>query len=292
MLVELPVELVRQIIELTARDALDDDLGWLATSLALVCRDVHRWILPIFYHTVLLYGAAETMIALDSFKPAPPMAHVKCFMLVATAKYSRQLHPEALASFSNVQTFAVDLISFRRLAEVKDFRPTRLIYWPTRWATVVPTVHDDQVFRHLTHFRFSAPPWHATSTIAIRLPPSLTHVFLDVTVTLYKATRSTVADRFIREYVLTLPRCERVVVRLYPASDSMGRPLFDEVIATLRSLRDPRIYLFNDPSKPLTGTPLWENARGMFKACATEMRTGVDVWESGFQLYAQAGDEE
>ncbi|KZV90994.1 hypothetical protein EXIGLDRAFT_770349 [Exidia glandulosa HHB12029] len=283
----LPVELVRQILELAAHAALIDDLAWLATSLALVCRDVHKWILPILSHTVLLDGANETTIALELFKPAPFMAHVNCLMLVGTRIHDMQLHPDVLASFPNVQMFAVDLISFHRLERVKAFRPTRLIYWPGRWASVMPTVHNEEVFRQLTHFRLRAPPWHATSTI--RLPPSLTHVFLDVNVTL-PSSGSTVGDKFIRDYVLTLPRCERVVVRLYPASDNIDRSRFGEVIAALRSLRDPRIYLFDDPAQLPTSTTLWTDPRSMFKACAREIRTGVDLWESGFQLHA--GDEE
>ncbi|KZV90984.1 hypothetical protein EXIGLDRAFT_837457 [Exidia glandulosa HHB12029] len=289
MLVELPVELVRQIIELAARDAHVDDLAWLATSLALVCRAVHGWILPILYHTVLLNGAEETMIALESFEPAPFMAHVKCLMLVDTTnfKHGRQLHPEALASFSNVQTFAVDLISLRRLAQVKDFCPTRLIYWPDPRATDVPTaVESEQVFRQLTHIRCRVRPWY---TIArARFAPSITHVFLDLTVNSYLGFLSEVGS--IRLSLLTCPRCERVTVRLYPPpQDSMiDQTLLRDIISALRSLRDPRIYLFDDPTEPLTSMALSADAKGMFKACAREIRSGADVWESGFQLCAGA----
>ncbi|KZV83854.1 hypothetical protein EXIGLDRAFT_777149 [Exidia glandulosa HHB12029] len=105
---ELPIELVYHILELAAQLAQTDAHAWVATSLALVSREVHKLIIPTIYHAVLLDSRRDTMLSVDAFKPPPHARHTRCLMLRGSSSADGSLYPQLLTFFPAVDTFAVD----------------------------------------------------------------------------------------------------------------------------------------------------------------------------------------
>ncbi|KZV78918.1 hypothetical protein EXIGLDRAFT_783078 [Exidia glandulosa HHB12029] len=269
---ELPIELVYHILELAAQLAQTDAHAWVATSLALVSREVHQLILPTIYHTVLLDGHRGMMLSADAFEPPPHVRHTRCLMLRGFGL----LHSQLLTFFPGVDTFAVDFYGLRLLDQVDDFCPERLMYLSDTWYDMFSAIANP--FRNLTHLRLNY------ETISLNQPqfPRLTNLFVEHRV---YGNDTEVFDISVAS-MLSLPRLQRVVFRFYHLD--CNRIAFGNRLASLRALKDPRVYLDHVPvgrTMPLD-TGLW----CMFTACASEVRTGVDVWETGIPLLLYPGN--
>ncbi|KZV83855.1 hypothetical protein EXIGLDRAFT_727902 [Exidia glandulosa HHB12029] len=280
---ELPAELLRRIIEQAAREAQLDDLEWMAQSLAIVCRDVHSWILPILYHTLALNGLFDASLSRETFQPAPYMAHVRCLMLMGASNRAYALHPDILAAFPHVHTFAINRVSLRRLGLVCDFAPSRLIYF-SRSDRLFRDRHASQTLRHVTHLRVDA---YDSWTVEIaRLLPSLSHLFLDYIEKVGGWPQVGVVEDHLRTVLLCHPNCTRIVLQFHDRVDSFEDTPVVSLLRAESNVRDPRIHVYRSPVQTNAQASRWR----MFKACARDVRAEGDIWEAGVPLFT--GDAE
>ncbi|KZV78502.1 hypothetical protein EXIGLDRAFT_783726, partial [Exidia glandulosa HHB12029] len=121
MPVELPYELIRDIVELAAQPPAD--LSWLAGSLSLLCRDVHAWVHPWLVHTVFVdKSQRDAFYELAASKPASYYAPTRHFLQRGFFDYEPP-PPAVLGALAAVQSFTLDSEALNTLALAEAFSP-------------------------------------------------------------------------------------------------------------------------------------------------------------------------
>ncbi|KZW00590.1 hypothetical protein EXIGLDRAFT_721355 [Exidia glandulosa HHB12029] len=272
----LPVELVRDILELSARNAAAQDLPWVA-QLALICRGVYEWIYPVLYETVGIdERTQDAFFALVEQKPASFFGVVRHLMLL-WAIPPGVLQQRFLDAFHHVQRFTAHMRGLRFMTRAAGFRPTRLVLTSSSTEPVNDALHSITVLQYVTHLHvredhgFYSVHWDEIST----LMPLLSHIRIDADASWRDST--TVLRTQVTS-ILQLPSCRRVVVRYSVHSLS----LWKELVAALQSLGDARIYVYR-PTR--AERQLRDSPAGWLAHFVAEARAGVDPWIIGRPVY-------
>ncbi|KZV81932.1 hypothetical protein EXIGLDRAFT_730371 [Exidia glandulosa HHB12029] len=255
---ELPVELVQEIIESSARMHIRNDVRWVGQSLAVACRAIYSLVAPILLETVYI-ATAEKVLAFYIFAAGAPacLKHTRRFIVHDQADWPLEIWADN-ASFR--RAFAAQITTFSgrhtvlQTLESPDFHP--------RTAFIVGKLPRRQsAFSSLTRLCLSNLEVIPGGVILVTLFPELTHLII---LSLYRAQLS------LFFAMLSSPKLQRVLVlEMYPYREGL--------IEELRRRQDERIYSL--PYRELIPSP---SSRIITVAdVALRERDGVDVWNSG-----------
>ncbi|KZV90991.1 hypothetical protein EXIGLDRAFT_719825 [Exidia glandulosa HHB12029] len=268
-MLSLPPELIREIIELVASDAISQDLAWVATSLVLVSRDIRAWVHPILYHTIHIDEDNNiALLRLLVSKPSEFFAPLRHVILVEC--FGRGRPPTCIARLPPVQTCTVDYLGFLALQShyIATIRATRIIMA----FGAVPSLFDPRPFAAVTHLRLLLEE-DVDWSPKFSLMPVLSHIIFDV---LFRISSNAVLEANVRA-ALVVPSCQRVVVQAVTdivRSYAEGR--FGNLVKALRLLGDSRVYVarLDEEEWVLSFT-------GDARTCGSEARKGPDPWSIG-----------
>ncbi|KZV90987.1 hypothetical protein EXIGLDRAFT_719822 [Exidia glandulosa HHB12029] len=276
-MLSLPPELIREIIEIVAYDAISQDLAWVATALVLVSRDIRAWVHPILYHTIHIDMHNDEALLrlldskpLDFFAPTRHIILVDCFGRTITQRWL------ANARLPHVETCTVDYGGFLALQTqfIANIRPTRLILT----FGAVPGLISARPFAAVTHLRLLL---HMDVDWSSRFSkmPGLSHVVFDVVVMILSYAVS-ILEVNVRA-ALAVPTCQRVIVQIVDkninAKEEDADRRFDTVIRALRLFEDSRVY-----AARVDDQHVWNRTfNGTARTCAREARKDLDPWSIG-----------
>ncbi|KZV90986.1 hypothetical protein EXIGLDRAFT_719821, partial [Exidia glandulosa HHB12029] len=278
-MLSLPPELIREIIELVAYDAIGLDLAWEARALVVVSRDIHAWVHPILYHTIHihLHNDAALLRLLDS-KPLEFFAPVRHIILVDCFPGTRTTQ-RCLARLPNVKTFTVDHEGFQVLKmQYMNIRARRLIMT----FAAEPGVLNGRPFEPVTHLRLLL--WRDRGldwSYRFSEMPRLSHIVFDLWV--WAASSVSILEVNVRA-ALAAPSCKRVVVQVvdqYAKDEEEANPQYVTVMKALRLFKDSRVYAARVHNRHLGGMTLRMTWDSHARACVHEARQGADPWSIG-----------
>lgn len=258
MLAELPIELVRDILELAARSCIPNQLAQSA-RLMLVCRAAYTWILPIQYETLWIDERSQAAI-FDLVEEKPPtfFAMVQHLMLLWALPHGG-IQDKFLASFQHVASVTTHGRGLRFLLRAPALSPTRLFLISAPgfdvWSSHAPAL------RRVTHLRIMFDVEWPELAIAM---PSLSHVCLDRDANKHIHDAAFVQLKSTVQAILRLPHCARVLVRF----SVLTTAVWSAMVAALRALGDARVYVYRTTRADLP----WMRAQ------ARELQAGIDSW--------------
>ncbi|KZV83735.1 hypothetical protein EXIGLDRAFT_728029 [Exidia glandulosa HHB12029] len=256
---ELPVELVQEIIESSARMHIRNDVRWVGQSLAVACRAIYSLVAPILLETVYI-STAEKVLAFYIFAAKAPacLKHTRRFIVHDQADWPLKIWADNAnfrhAFAAQITTFSGRHTVLQTLVESPDFHP--------RTAFVVGKLPRRQsAFSSLTRLCLSNLEVIPGGVIPVTLFPELTHLII---LSLYSDQLS------LFFAMLSFPKLQRfLVLEMYPNPQRL--------IEELRRCQDERIYSL--PYRELIPLP---SSRVLTVAdVALRERDGVDVWNSG-----------
>lgn len=299
---QLPIELVRDIIDVSLAGALHDNRRWIAQDLALVSRAIYDAVVPALFET--WYIPAEKIHSWHEHVTTSPTAAQNAQLArvlivdAASSPYAARAATDAVsavrwdvpafqASFSLVRIALVPLKVLSALCSAPLFRPQHLF---------LPDYDIDALVCDLSGVGVPAYPLHSsahasgfpafsqlshifvqeidslflvfTSSQVLALPlPSLTHL----KVARFDRGAGDAVQR-LRALLTLLPRLERILLGLV-------RPQPDiTILLQFAALRDPRIF-YSDSSSERIGRSLDMFA---FTVRSARMdRDGEDIWNTG-----------
>ncbi|KZV94815.1 hypothetical protein EXIGLDRAFT_736400 [Exidia glandulosa HHB12029] len=256
---ELPVELVQEIVEFSARIHMRNDVRWVGQSLAVACRAIYSLVAPILLETVYI-STEEQIVEFYRFAAAAPacLQHMRRLIVQDQADWPHVLWAEK-ASFPH--TYAAQITTFagrhnvlQTLVESPDFHPRTAFLvgrLARRWSA----------FSSLTRVCLSNLEVIPGGIILVTLFPELTHLII-------LSLESDELSLFVG--MLSFPKLQRVLV-------SEMYPVRDRLIEELLRLQDERIYYL--PYKELVPSP--SSPLLTVADVARRERDGADVWNLG-----------
>ncbi|KXN82308.1 hypothetical protein AN958_02740 [Leucoagaricus sp. SymC.cos] len=281
----LPVELKRLVLELVARNDIND-----ARSLRLVSRDINVLVLPIIFHSVVLENLPDLFTLTRTIAPLPtpvhrlrnrtpvhpprPLSTYNTASLALLLPETRPSIENALAGvgavFSRIRYLAItsrNLSSNAFWLRQNRVRPTHIML--LHHGSPRPVNWRDRIFSQTTHIFTSSLDSHGTSTLSDL--SNLTHLAV--------STHSEIAEDKIRyivdklEWILfdpdnTLPKLDALVLAIerFPhpppervcghlVVDFLARERYMNVLTRWRTnlqqcLAASRFYILPDPLYP------------------------------------------
>lgn len=247
----LPLELVRAIVVVAARDNVLGSAKWVAQSLALVCRDFRDAVDPVLVETVRLTdNNVDTILQhLDRFMQTKTV-------LLFSARASRYVFPNYC--FDVLSPSALT-ISFMR---------------ESGWALIGPSPTTGTCLDHVTYLHLRncyIEVWSVENS----LPPRVSYLILDPDMTL----KPEVHANPIRQLLAAHPQLVRLLVRTVLASGTLLHTLH---VDALEQIADPRLWV--DDSLPLTRA-------GESALFQHDEEQGLVLWYTGRQIYPGASTE-
>ncbi|KZW04379.1 hypothetical protein EXIGLDRAFT_758672 [Exidia glandulosa HHB12029] len=292
MTVELPVELVREIVELVARDWQFGDLAWVA-SLSLVCRAVQCWVHPILYHTVVIDQAQHAIFFdLIANKPSSFFSPMRHLTLLGSSSFPAMDLGRLLSCINArpVDVLTLDTMGLDTLCQAQaTARSTQASFRP-RGLFMLSHVSGKQwaqhayALQHLTHLRLiEGTDWIA----ACESLPALSHICIETSSHWHGGPTGLDDFAWTMRRVLQFPKCVRVVVRFDISRLGIvetKQELWDGMRNALGALRDERMYLYSvrEDERIAYERP----RREWLRVCARESRAGVDPWNCGGRVYS------
>lgn len=293
MTVELPVELVREIVELVARGAQADDLAWVA-SLSLVCRAVHTWVHAILYHTVVIDQPQHAIFFdLIANKPSSFFAPMRHLVLLGSSSFPAMDLEQLLRCINarpvdvlTLDTVGLDALSVSQPHSESRFQPRGLFMLSyvsgKRWA------QHAHALQHLTHLRLiEGTDWVAACECLL----ALSHICIETSSHWHGGPTGLDDFSWTMRRVLQFPKCARVVVRfdIFRLSGvQTAQEVWDGMYEALGGLRDERLYLYRVRKDERIAYE--RPRREWLRVCARESRAGVDPWNCGERVYTGTGD--
>lgn len=278
MTVELPVELLRDIFELAARNYAAANLAG-CVRLLLVCRAAYTWVLPIQYKTLCIdERSQDSVFSLAANKPPDFFAPVQHLMLL-WAIPPPKLQKNFLASFQHVDSVATHGRGLHFLSQAGAFSPSRLFIVtmldPDMWS------QHARALRSVTHLRVMFRVDWAANVSAL---PRLSHICFDTSPNdnIYDMTFTSLKANV--EAMLQLPRCVRVLIRLNVWSISA----WDAFVSALKTLGDERVHVFRTKRIERNKNENSDAWSTWMRSYERGIRAGVDPWNSGHAVYVPA----
>lgn len=269
---DLPFELVRDILELAAAASVAHNQHWVS-QLSLVCKVARAWVQPVLFHTLCIdLRNQQPFFALLRAKP-PEFFSVVRHLFITWALPPGELSSKFLASFQHVRVVSVHFRYLQFLSRAPAFRPTKVFVTSAFFVDIAQGMHDDPaVLRTVTHLRLHSQAINQTGWPALKsVMPALTHVCLDVTSGLLD--QQMVAFKADLAAFLEHAQCARITVRYNVRAVDNWALMF----ATLRSLNDPRVYA----QRVKRGERVLDGVASWLEFCAIDARAGIDAWNCG-----------
>ncbi|KZV90949.1 hypothetical protein EXIGLDRAFT_719774 [Exidia glandulosa HHB12029] len=276
-MLSLPLELIREIIELVAYDAIGQDLAWVASALVVVSRDIRAWVHPILYHTIHIHlHNDEALLRLLDSKPSEFFAPVRHIILVDCFPGTR-IAQRCLARLPKVKTFTVDDEGFQALkTQYMNIRARRIIMT----FAAEPGVLNGRPFEPVTHLRLLL--WRDFGldwSYRFSKMPRLSHIVFD----LWAASTVSILEVNVRA-ALAAPSCQRVVVQVIDQDskdEEEANQRYVTVIKVLRLFKDSRVYAARVHNRHLGEMTLRMTLDSHARTCAREALQGADPWSIG-----------
>jgi hypothetical protein len=227
----LPVELVREIMELAAlRDTP------IALALVLVSKAVHDWVTPIIYRTVVL-NTREDAFAFSAAHQADRSSSTLRIFNLAISHSAMRHYDWCLSSCRNVQCLLLN-------PEINKIESAEIgvSFWPRPWHIVLLGVDAKwfneslELFSHTTHLYLDEGLYPSFIKSCVSLP--LTHIC----VMFWEDQEDEAAVRPSVELLLSMPSMKMVLVHAsvsgYPIEDFFGG-----VWAELSDIADERLFV-------------------------------------------------
>lgn len=260
----MPLDLIPDIIQFAAIDAVRDDPGWVA-ALARISRDAYTIVRPILYEVVQINALNAKVVCASNSSAFSYTRH-----LIVVARVLVSIRPPALSNFTHVEAFTGNLPNYVNLAYHNDtFRPHTVSFlgrvdvagsrlalvldcWPESFSRI--HMRDCKLLTNLAPFMERC----------IRL----THVTLDP-----EDAEGLVP--FCRG-LLALTRLRRLAVRTGRLCPDEAALVAAELAALATDVKEPCLFL--DVAHLESVTP------------RREAFSPQSLWESGCQLYTGSGE--
>ena len=239
-------------------------------TLCLVSKDIHRWIVPVLYHTVVLPTPQHLALFEATITRTQLAPYVRNLFLRSMSIPSGELAANILSRCSNVQRLVVDALYRQSSIDIT-------LRWPLPWEVVYIYGATSWLQRghpslqNITHIHLDGIIFSSTMDICLALPRlshlGVTHVNV--------ANDNHVYDenfvRLIRRALSTHFTLQMVLIQLQPIStNQLGRPSGARIWIDLAKIQDDRLLARTalDPDDYFraleAGTTIWDDAATWF----------------------------
>ncbi|KZW03599.1 hypothetical protein EXIGLDRAFT_721793 [Exidia glandulosa HHB12029] len=281
-MVDIPGELVRMVLAEAARVAVDQDRSW-ATELALISRDVYKFIRPIIYHRMVITEVNSATIRRLADDDAFTHVFAAIRHIVYAVEITKDTYPDIRPSVFKLDASRIIILDgpdfvLRDLGRQPGFAPQDLALSSPTPGVIVEL--PPSALSSITHIRIfiaglktDDTPWsHVGVDDLVDRLPALTHLALDIIRPFFSSDyRHVLSD--VLQSVLHRERIERVVCHVVL---QVFGPTWPALHQACRALRDPRIYMSIDDSPDARPHHLND-----WKLRAERATAGRSIWDEG-----------